>query len=180
MKTQTLRLWLTSQSQSMTLDPELVSSSQCQFTLDFHREAFGLCVWVLLSYLDKGTNFINTENHCYLLILIYSKMGVIIKSSLSIVVCIMMEQAKCLMVTRLFLYGLNSSLGLTGNSSSWLEGTHLHLRGEWEYGQGCSWRCRHILSSSGLSCSEPSFLQGVSWWILEIEASEMSSLKMSS
>lgn len=71
-KQSSLRLWLTLQSPSMNLEPELVSSSQCQCTLDFHSEAFGLCVWVLLSYPEKGTNFINTENHCYFLILIYN------------------------------------------------------------------------------------------------------------
>lgn len=56
----------------MNLEPELVSSSQCHCTLDFHIEVFGLYVWVQLSSPEKGTNFINAENHCYLLILICS------------------------------------------------------------------------------------------------------------
>lgn len=37
----------------------LVSSFQCQFSLDFQNEAFSLCVLVLLTYPDTGTNFIN-------------------------------------------------------------------------------------------------------------------------
>lgn len=107
-----------------------------------------LLVWVQLSNPEKGTHFISAENHCYLLILIYSNGSANQKLIKHCVLC-NDGTGKVLNGHRIFIYRLNSSLGLTGNSSTWLEGTHLHLTGEPEYRQGCSWRCQQILSSSG-------------------------------
>lgn len=90
----------------------------------------------------------STLNHCYLLILIYSNGS---DNQKLIKHCVLSNDGTGKVFSGHKTFHIQTELftWLTGNNSSWLEGTHLHITGEWEYRQGFSWRCWQILSSSG-------------------------------